>query len=198
MFLSLFICVASNLVAVFTVPFSLNLLLGFGSQIDLPVMTMLKSLVLLVLLPTVVGQVCRIKIKDRLEAGKPYFSFFSQLVVLLIILNALSTSAGPLRRLGVGIVGMVMFILVLHVVVLVINFGVARALKLDRASTAAFTIHTSQKTLTITFVIWSSYFAEFALGLIPAVSYHLVQVIFDSFVARRFKKAACGAGAAAL
>ena len=54
---------------------------------------------------------------------------------------------------------------------------------------AAFTIHVSQKTLTVSFVVWSGYFSSYALGLVPVIFYHLVQLIVDTFVAHRFRAA---------
>ena len=89
--LSLFICVVSNFLAIFTMPFSLKLLLGYEQGIDLPVLGMIGKLIVLVLLPTVIGQMLRIWLKDMVQRCRKGFSIFSQLVVLLIIFNAFSS-----------------------------------------------------------------------------------------------------------
>jgi len=79
----------------------------------------------------------------------------------------------------------------LHVLILGMNYLISRIMHLDHPSTAAFTIHTSQKTLTMTYVVWSGYFMALApMGLIPAIAYHLTQMIMDTFVANRFRDAA--------
>ena len=44
--LSLFICIASNFLAVLAIPFSLELLLRFGPTIDIPVFQVIKSLIM--------------------------------------------------------------------------------------------------------------------------------------------------------
>jgi len=184
--LSLLICVACNLVAIFTIPFSLSLLLQFDQEISLPVSKMIRSLFIMVFVPTFTGQVLRIKVKDYLARCQPYFSIFSQLIVLLIILSAFSSSTSGISQLGFRIIYIFALTIGLHVIYLVLNFSISKLLRLDRASTAAFTIHTSQKTLTVTSVVWSGYFAGFAMGLIPAVVYHLTQMLIDTFVAHRF------------
>ena len=192
--LSLLICVTCNLVAVFTVPISLQLLLQSDVAIDLPVLQMIRSLAMVALLPAVLGQVLRIWFKERIALWQPVFSVFSRLVVLLIIFNALASSAGKITQLGWPIVLVFVLMVVLHGLIVLANLGIARLLRLDRPSTSAFTIHTSQKTLTITYLVWSVYFAGFPLGLIPATVHHLIQVVFDMFVARRFARAASADG----
>jgi sodium/bile acid cotransporter 7 len=62
---------------------------------------------------------------------------------------------------------------------------------LDRPSVTAFTIHTSQKTLTVSYIVWAGYFAaQFPMAMIPAIGYHLTQMIMDSIVAQKFRLAA--------
>ena len=184
--LSLLICIASNFIAVFTVPISLKLLLGADQQINLPVLQMTVSLVLLVLVPTTIGQVLRTRLAGRIESCRKPFSVFSQMIVLLIIFNAVASSADRIGQLGLRIAGIFAFMLLLHCVILLLNFGIARLIRLDAPATSAFTIHTSQKTLTVPYVVWSGYFGHFTLALVPNIAHHLTQVIMDVFVARRF------------
>ena len=61
-------------------------------------------------------------------------------------------------------------------------------IRLDRASTSAFTIHTSQKTLTVSYIVWSGYFAaRYPMALIPAIAYHITQSVVDTLIAHRFR-----------
>lgn len=186
--LSLFICVVSNLLAIFTIPFSLAMLLKFDQEIDLSVLAMIKKLIIIVLAPTVIGQILRIKVKDVVAAHRKKLSIFSQLVVLLIILNGFAGSAEGLEGAGKAIAAIMIFSAVLHVMILLVNYGLARMFRLDLASRATFTIHTSQKTLTISSVVWSDYFGMYALGLTPVIFYHLSQMIIDTIIAHRFRE----------
>lgn len=189
--LSLFICVLGNSLAVFTVPFSLNLLLRFGGHIDLPVLSMLGGLALTILAPTIIGQLARPMVKERIARHRKEFSIFQQCTVLLIIFNAMASSAGRILDAGAAVVSVLIFMVVLHSLALAMNYAVSRIIGLDRPSTTAFTIHTSQKTLTVSYIVWAGYFAtQFRMALIPGIGYHLTQTIMDTVVAQRFRLAA--------
>lgn len=189
--LSLLICVATNFFSLFTIPVALNILLQFGHSIDLPVLKMIKSLFVIVMLPTLLGQLLRIKISRAIAPFKKYFSIFSQLVVLLIIFNAVASSTGRISQLGLKIVFIFIFMILLHCIILLMNFSISRLIRLDRPSTTAFTIHTSQKTLSVSYIVWAGYFsASFPQAMIPPIVYHLTQMIIDTLLAHRFRAAA--------
>lgn len=187
--LSLFICVATNLVSIFTIPFSLKILLGFEQQIELPVLEMMLKLFLVALVPTIIGQVLRIRLKDTIMAWRKGFSIFSQCVVLLIICNAVARSADRMGQMGATIALVFMFAIVLHTIMLLVNFGISKLIRLNRPSSIALTIHVSQKTLTVSSIVWDNYFAQFSMGLIPVIAHHLTQLVMDTVLAQRFRKA---------
>ena len=189
--LSLFICIASNFTAIFTIPFSLNFLLQFNQSMDLPVFAMIKSLILIVLIPVIAGQVLRIKLKHLVTPYRKLFSIFAQLIVLLIIFNAVSSSTSKISQMGYKIIFVFAFMILLHTIILLLNFGLSRLMRLNMPSTSAFTIHTSQKTLTVSYIVWAGYFAsDLPLALIPPIAYHLTQMIMDTFLAHRFRSLA--------
>ncbi len=74
---------------------------------------------------------------------------------------------------------------------LFLNYAIANLLKFDRPSITAFTIHTSQKTLTVTYIVWAGYFADnYPMAFIPAIVCQLTQMTVGTFVAEYFKKRA--------
>ncbi len=190
--LSLFICVLCNFASILTIPFVLNLFLQFGDTvIELPVLQMLTGLTIKVLIPTLIGQLLRPKLKTMIAPYGKVFSIFNQCIVLMIILNAVSSSTGQLLKVGPVLALLFLFMIGLHSLILGLNFGISRLIKLDRPSTAAFTIHTSQKTLTISYLVWAGYFAaDYPMALIPPIAYHLTQMIMDTLVAHRFRRQA--------
>lgn len=189
--LSIFICVATNFLSIFTIPVALNMLLQFGHSIDLPVLKMIKNLLTVVMLPILLGQVFRIKISRAIAQLKDHFSIFSQLIVLLIILNAVAGSTDRISQLGFKIIFIFIFMILLHGIILLMNFSISRLIRLDRPSTTAFTIHTSQKTLAVAYIVWAGYFSTlFPLAMIPPIAYHLTQTIIDTILAHRFRVAA--------
>jgi len=189
--LSLFICMLSNFVALLTIPFLLKIFLQFGQTIDLPVYSILSSLILTVLAPTVLGQLLRPRLKDAIFPYTKTFSVFSQCVVLLIIFNAVSASISEIFRSGLVIVSVFGFMIGLRVLILIMNYTISRFIGLDQASTSAFTIHTSQKTLTVSYLVWAGYFAiDFPMGMIPPIAFHLTQMFMDTMLAHHFRKKA--------
>jgi len=193
--LSLVICVLTNLLAIFTIPILLNLLLNVSSTVDLPVAQMLGDLVVKVLLPLVLGQIVRPLFKRLLSSFISHLSIFQSCIILMIIFNAVSSSAESIDRAGSSIAGVSIFIIFLHFFMMAVNYGVAALLKLDRASTVAVTIHASQKTLTVTYLVWAEYFAAaYPMAFIPAIICQLTQmtvgtVIVDFF--RKYEGSAC-------
>ena len=72
---------------------------------------------------------------------------------------------------------------------LALNYGISRVIRLDWPSTTAFTLHASQKTLTVSYVVWAGYFAaQYPMALIPGIMYHLTQMVMDTVVAEQMKK----------
>jgi len=188
--LSLFICVLSNLASIFTIPFLLSLFLHFGdAPITLPVLSMLTGLAIKVFVPTAIGQMLRPFLKNAIAPYKKLISIFNQCIVLMIMLNGLSSSTTYITQAGSAVVAVFAFMIGLHVLILAMNYAISRMIRLDRASTATFTIHTSQKTLTISYIVWAGHFATlYPMALIPAIAYHLTQIIMDTLVAQRFRK----------
>jgi len=190
--LSLFICVLTNFASILTIPFILTQLLQYtGASIDLPVAGMLFSLVLKVLVPTLIGQILQPYLAALIHPYKKQVSIFNQTIVLMIILNAMSSAADRLLGSDITIVWLFVFMFGLHTLILATNFGISRLIRLDLPSTAAFTIHTSQKTLTISYIVWAEHFYHsHPMALIPPIVYHLTQSIVDTWVAHRFRRVA--------
>ncbi len=186
--LSLLICVTGNVLSLLTIPLLLPWLLPLHETVALPVANLFGRLALIVLLPTLTGQLLRIKLKDRVDSATSAMSVFSRLVVLLIIYNAAASSADPMRESGWEIAGMLIFVIGLHIFFLLMNYCWARALRLDRPSRSAFTIHTSQKTLTVSYVVWAGYFAvDYPMAMLPGIAYHLTQMLVDGWAAGVFR-----------
>ena len=191
--LSLFICVLGNFASLITIPISLKLVLSLEGGIHLPVWDMLFGLFVTVLLPTILGQILRPFLKEKIAPYGKAFSLFSQGVVLLIIFNAVAGSSANLVQAGAGIFGVLAFMVALHSLILVLNYFLSRGIGLDGPSISAFTIQTSQKTLTVSYLVWAGFFAHaYPMALVPGIAYHMTQMIMDTMVAQRFREATLG------
>jgi sodium/bile acid cotransporter 7 len=187
--LSLFICVLGNFFSILTIPIMVSLLLQMGEvSIELPALQMLLGLTLKVLVPIVIGQILRPWLRSKIIPYSKAISIFNQSIVLMIILNAVSSSTHRIIEVGPALFFVFLFMMGLHFFVILANKTTASMIGLDLPSTAAFTIHTSQKTLTISYLVWAGYFATaYPMALIPGIVYHLTQMIMGTFVAQWFR-----------
>ena len=184
--LSVSICIVSNVVAIFTMPLSLSLILQSGQSIDLPVLQMIRNLVVVVLVPIVTGLFLQRYLKQALKPLHGFFSVFSQLLVLLIVFNSVSASQTHILQFGLNLSFLLLLMIWLHILVLALNFAISKAIALDPPATIAFTIQTSQKALVVAYLIWLDFFSvDFTMALIPPAAYHLIQIVMDAFIARR-------------
>jgi len=185
---SLMINIATNFLAILTIPFSLKLLLSTDKSIDLPVAELMGKIALLVLLPVVLGQILRFGFKHKIAKFGKAFSVFCQFIVLMIIFNGVASSTTEIASLGLRIINIAVAMILLHVVMVVINYWICKLLKFDAGLTYAFTLHTSQKTLGLSYIVWTGFFASFPLAMIPMICYHLTQSIGDTYLAYYFSQ----------
>jgi len=186
--LSVVICVLGNILGIFSMPFSLKWMVEGAGSIHLPVVEMLSNLVATVLLPIVLGAFFQSRLNAYLTRFNKAFSVFQQSIVLLIIFSAFAGAGATIASAGSMLPVLAVFTLALHALILAINYGIARLIRLDWPSTVAFTLHTSQKTLTVSYVVWAGFFAaHFPLAMIPGIMYHLTQMVMDTVVAQQMR-----------
>ena len=185
---SLMINMTTNFLAILTIPFSLKLLLATDRCIDLPVLELMGKIGLLVLLPVVLGQGLRVLVKDRIAKFGKAFSVFCQIIVLMIIFNGVASSTAEMTSLGLRILYIAAAMVLLHVVILILNYWICKLLRFDDPSTYAFTLHASQKTMGLSYIVWVGFFASYPLAMIPVICYHLTQSIGDTYLAHYFKQ----------
>jgi solute carrier family 10 (sodium/bile acid cotransporter), member 7 len=182
--LSLFICILTNIVAIFTIPLSLSLMLQSGIRVELPILDMLVKLFILILIPILLGQILKYPFPNIAKKYKKAFSIFTQCIVLLMILTAISSSTDRISAFGVKIIYIAIFILFLHVLIVMLNYYISHFIGYDEASRRALVLHSSQKTLTVSFVVWDNFFSTaYPMALILPITYYIIQNIVGTFIA---------------
>lgn len=186
--LSILICIVTNILAIFTMPLMLSFLLNADGSIDLPIMNMFAGLLVVVLFPLITGQVLRPLCMNLVKRYEQGFSIFQSCIIILIIFNVVSRSAEHISQARSGLLGVLLFVAFIYFLMLYVNYLIARLMRLDTASLIAFTLHTSQKTLAVAYVIWAGHFADnFPMAFLPAIVCQLIQMIAGTFVAKYFK-----------
>ena len=190
--LSLFICVLTNFASLLTIPFLLSQLLQYtGTSVDLPITNMLISLAMKVLLPTLIGQVLRPYMASFIAPYKKQISIFNQVIVLMIVLNAVSSAAD--RTPGIRHYHRVD--ICVHVRPARVDPGHQfRAVPPHPPGPSVHgSLHHSHfpENPHHQYLVWAGHFYHsHPMALIPPIVYHLTQSIVDTWVAHRFRKVA--------
>jgi len=186
--LSILICILTSFLAIFTIPPLLSILLKAGGNVELPILKMFINLILKVLIPLLLGQLLRPLFKPLIKHYEYLLAIFQSCIIILIIFNVVSRSAVHINEAGSVLFGVTLFVAFFHFFMLSVNYGIARLIRLDLPSTKAFTIHTSQKTLTVSYIVWASHFAQdYPMAFIPAIICQLLQMLIGTFVAEFLK-----------
>ncbi|MCD4831725.1 MAG: bile acid:sodium symporter [Anaerohalosphaeraceae bacterium] len=186
--MSLLINIATNTLAVFTVPFTLKIMLSAGEGIIISAGKIMLKIFLMVVLPVILGMIIRLSATEKIARHKTKLSAFCKIIILFIIFNAVAGSAGQISENTALLTVTATIALGLHVAALAMNFSIGKLLKFDTPSVCAFTITASQKTLGLSFVIWSGFFSHLPLAMLPVICYHLIQSVADAYVAEMFAK----------
>lgn len=148
--LALMLTVVTNLLAVFTVPFYLGLVLQLGS-VRISAVGLLLRLLVLILAPLLLGKGARElvpQVQTFVKAWKQQLSLLSNFCLVIIPWMKLSQSRDDLVAAGGAAAALVILLgLLVHCVYLAWNYAMARLLRLPADEGRAVVIMGSQKTV---------------------------------------------------
>lgn len=179
--LALVVTIFNSMLSAVMTPSILRVALATDVQFD--VGHMMMKLALIILLPVVIGQLVRPFFRDQLERIRWLPSILTQLVILSLIFMSVGAASDWMKQSPWLVVALIAANLLLHVVILVVNYAASTLVCKTVASRRALAICSSQKTLATGSYVWSKYFAENPLGGVPMILYHVVQLVFDSLLA---------------
>src|ERR1051325_244951 len=179
--LALVITIVNSMLSALMTPLILKLTLA--GQVEFEVLQMIGRLALLILLPVALGQLVRPIIKASLAPIRWLPAILSQLVILSLIFMAVGTASGWMKRYPWMVLGVLVSTLLLHVIILAVNYALSILGSRKIASRRSLAICSSQKTIATGSYIWSKYFPDNPVGGVPLVFYHIVQLVFDSLLA---------------
>ena len=185
---SLLLTIIINILAVFTVPFNLSWTLG--TEVQLEVIPLLTKLVSLVLIPALVGYWFRSKKDSFVLKNKNSFKYIPVICLGTVIYLSMSRHIDSLEKLtGEMIIQYTIASLVIHLILLYLAYYSALAMKIEKNAAKSVAICCSQKTIPITIAIWTSFFTQFALALLPAIVFHMTQIYCDGLIAKKWSGA---------
>jgi sodium/bile acid cotransporter 7 len=162
-----------------------------GLAVRLDPLAMMRDLALVLVLPVGMGQLLRaFRPMTRLVTEhKPILGFFSQLLILGIILRAaVDVSLGVRPRVVEVAIGSFLLAAVLcvgtHLAALAVGLWSSRAFGFDRPSRIAVAFACSQKTLPVALLLFDTHYKEaYPLAVVPVFLYHVGQLVVDTFIA---------------
>ena len=185
---SLLLTIIINILAVFTVPFNLSWTLG--TEVQMEVTPLLTKLVSLVLIPALIGYWFRSKKGTFVTNHKNYFKYIPVFCLGSVIYLSMSKHIEALEKLtGAMLVEYTLASLVIHLSLLYLAYYCSLAVKIEKSAAKSVAICCSQKTIPITIAIWTSFFTQFALALLPAIVFHMTQIYCDGIIAKKWSGA---------
>ena len=195
---ALFNCTLSSVIGVFLVPVMAVTFMGAGGvDGQVAIGGMLGNIVLTILFPLVLGQLCRPRLKTLFGRHKTFFRRFNSGVILFIVWAAFCQSF--LRKVWTGISGadltytLIGVLLVLFAGGFLVWLGAGR-LRLPPASRITAFYCGSQKTiamgLPLSVMIFSGeeHGIELSLLVLPLLVYHPAQLILGGWLVPRFQR----------
>lgn len=184
---ALVVTIASNMLSFVVAP--LILFVTAGSLISLDPFEMVPKLALVVILPVFVGQaVSRIGgVSSLLSRHQVVLSVLSRLLTILIVFTAVAAGVMGIGveddRLAISALGvLILAVIAVHGLAVVLCWVQGKALGWGRSDRLAFVFTGAQKTLPAALYVCAEFFPTFSFATIPCVSYHVFQLLFDSWL----------------
>ncbi len=185
--LALFITISLNLLAIFTMPFILDLCLKTTGPVDIDQNALLIKMLLLVLLPFAIGKL--IRSAGRKTKISSNWSYVNSGCVVLVVYSSLSVSKGSFLNLGAGEYALILAaVALLHLLLLVINNQAGKILCLAVPERKALVLVNSQKTLAMGLAVLASMAIDTGSAIIVCLIFHFLQLFADSFLAGWWQK----------
>ncbi|KAI3470605.1 hypothetical protein Pfo_027268 [Paulownia fortunei] len=203
--LALAMTVISNLLGILIIPFSISKFVAAGVGVSVPTERLLRSLVLTLLVPLILGKVARELSKgvaDFADGNRKLLAVISAIFLSFVPWIQVSRSSSLLLMVkpSIFLVAVVMGVL-LHTVLFAFNALVIPSLSIisggskspfaKKENVSALLLVASQKTLPVMVAVVEQLggaLGESGLLVLPCVAAHLNQIIIDSFLVSLWKQ----------
>lgn len=184
--IALYITLFANALSIVLLPVVLWLTLG-RQDIAMNMAQTSTSLAITVLLPTIAGQLARLRCHTWIDHHAKVLAAISQVIILAFFFVAIP----DLPRDGVT-QGMLWLVLLLaglmHFVLLFVGGFAGRVLQEDGYTRRALTLCAAQKTIVLSVYLWERLLAPlepaYGIAVLPAVVFYVVALIADSILAQ--------------
>lgn len=188
---ALMITICANWLAVFTIPFSLSLLLkmmGNAVPIHIDRTAIMIKIGLFVLLPLITGILIRYFTKKALKPILFSLSIANQFFILGIVWMALSESRQMILESQSVILPICISVIVFHTLLVAAGFLLTSLAGLKPGQRESVIFMGGQKTLPLSIIIQVTLFPQFGAALVVCVLHHILHLLMDGWLVGRLKK----------
>ncbi len=185
---ALFITILSNFIGIFSIPFTLSILLSVLDQQKELVLdrgAIFIKLVFLVLFPLIIGIAAKAKIFRPGNLCKSKLQNLNQWMIIGIVFVSLS----GVKQVILGSSTTFLYILVLagafHLILLGCSFLLILVFKIEKGRYESIIFMGSQKTLALSVMIQVTYFSEFGTALLVCVLHHIIHLLMDGYLSTK-------------
>ncbi|MEJ1383926.1 MAG: bile acid:sodium symporter [Candidatus Sedimenticola sp. (ex Thyasira tokunagai)] len=184
---ALMLTILLNLIGVFSLPFTLQLLLEGGGIIELSPWPLLQKLMLIVLLPFFIGMVVREL--TNFSSKNILLSYLPSLCVLGTVWMSMSASTETLKTISLQEIGLIVLAsAVIHTALLLLG-RLSRLLHpSERTEWLALLFTASQKTLPLAIAALTALDRSTGPALVACILFHFVQLFQDSLLASKLRQ----------
>ncbi len=187
---ALVITVAANILAVFTIPISLSLLLetaGNQTPIVIDKAAVMAKIGLFVVLPLAAGLIVRSMMNRPLGRLADWLKIANQILILCIVWMGIAQSKPILLKAEDEVVAVVFMVTGFHLMLLLAAWFVLQAFQIGRGRRESVLFMGIQKTLPLSVILQVSLFPEYGLALLVCVVHHFISLMVDGFLVGRLR-----------
>ena len=186
---ALFVTIISNFIGIFSIPFTLSLLLPFLNQekeLAIDQGAIIVKLILLVLFPLVIGMIAKARLFKTKNTAR--LQIINQVMIIGIVFISLAGAKEVLLGKGGAFWYIVVLVTVFHCMLLGSSFLLIKLFKIKKGRYESIVFMGSQKTLALSVMIQVTYFNEFGTALLVCVIHHIVHLMIDGYLSARLSQ----------
>lgn len=194
---ALVITVTANLLAVFTIPLTLPLLLsiaGNETAVVIDKAAVMTKIGIFVVLPLVAGLSMRTLLRSLVLAVSSRLQIANQLLILCIVWMGISQSKSVLLQAGGDLLLILLAVSGFHLALLAAAWCSLRFLAVPAGRRESILFMGIQKTLPLSVILQVTLFPQYGLALLVCVAHHFISLMIDGFLVGRLRATGSGAG----
>lgn len=187
---ALAITILANVLAVFTIPLVLSLLLaliGGTTVVSINKPAIMIKIGFLVLLPLSMGLLIKLYATSFIDQFSAKLQILNQCLVLGIVWMAMSQARDTIIASSGQIGSVLLLVFCFHGILLVIAGIFITCFKIEKGKRESIIFMGCQKTLPLSVVLQVSLFPQYGLALVVCVIHHMIHLLMDGYLVGKLK-----------